>query len=82
MTKWKNLTQTVILAVDDVSVSDFEDHPELFPETRRIFEDCVEMANPRSDGFSLALALGYVPISVATRRRLRQGNSCCHSKFY
>ena len=72
------MTQTVILAVDNMTVSDFEDNPDLFPETRKIFEDAVEMCNPRSDGFNLALTLAYIPLSMATKRKLSTGKHRKH----
>lgn len=71
------MTQTVVVAIDNVSVADFEDNPDLFPETRKIFEDAVEMTNPRSDGFNLGFALAYTPLSLATKRRIRLGTINC-----
>lgn len=71
--KWTNLTHTVILAVDDISIDDFEANPGLFPETLRIFENAVEMANPLADGLTLSQSLGYVPLSVGATKRLMAG---------
>ena len=74
LVKWTNLTHTVILAVEDISVDDFEANPDLFPETLKIFEDAVEMANPNADGLSLSQSLAYVPLSVGATKRLMSGN--------
>jgi len=73
LVKWTNLSHTVVLAVDDISVEDFEANPDLFPETLRIFEDAVEMANPTSDGLTLSQSMAYVPLSIGATKRLMAG---------
>lgn len=67
------MTQTLVLIADNVSVDDFENNKEIFSETFRIFEDGVEMNNPNCDGFSLDLALAYVPISNGMKKRVLAG---------
>ena len=42
----QNLSQTVFIVVEDVSVNDFEESPHLFSESHKIFENAVEVANP------------------------------------
>ena len=74
LSKWNNLVQTLILAVDNVSATDFIENPDCFLETRQLFEDVVEVCNPRSDGYSLAPALAYTSVSLATQRRVQNGN--------
>ena len=73
LNKWNNLTQTLILIIEDVSVDDFENNTDAFSETSKIFQDGVEMSNPTSDGFSLDLALAYVPISHAMKSTVMAG---------
>jgi len=71
--KWTNLTHTVVLAVDGISVEDVESNPDLFSETLSIFEDGVEMANPALDGLTMAQSLAYVPLSIGATKRLMSG---------
>lgn len=73
MAKWNNLTQTLVLIVDNVSVDDLESNKDLFLETFNIFEDAVEMCNPNDDGYSLDSALSYVPISNEMKKRVIAG---------
>lgn len=73
LTKWNNLTQTLVLVVDNISIDEFENNKDIFSETHRIFEDGVEMNNPKSDGFNLDLALAYVPISNGMKKRVLAG---------
>ncbi len=73
MVKWNHVAQTVILAIDNVSVAEFTENPDCFPNTHRIFQDVVEMHNPRNDGYSLAPAIAFSAVSVATLRRLHNG---------
>ena len=73
MIKWTNLTHTVVLAVDGISVEDVESNPDLFSETLSIFEDGVEMANPALDGLTMAQSLAYVPLSIGATKRLMSG---------
>lgn len=61
------------MIVEDVSVDELENNTDVFSETLKIFEDVVEMSNPASDGFSLDLALAYVPLSYAMKRRVMEG---------
>lgn len=68
-----NLSQTVFLVVEDVSVNDFEESPHLFTESHKIFEDAVEVANPWTDGLSIDLSLAFIPISVSLRNTLSRG---------
>ena len=71
--KINNISQIIVFVIDDVSVNDFEENGLCFPETHKIFEDAVEMANPLSDGISMALSLAYTPISVSMRKKLSFG---------
>lgn len=75
LARWNNLTQTLIFIVEDVSVDEFEENTDIFAETFRIFEDGVEMSNPASDGFTLDLALAYVPISHQMKNRVMEGKN-------
>lgn len=68
------MVQTLILAVDNVSATEFNDNPDCFSETRKLFEDVVEVCNPRNDGYSLAPALAYSSVSLATLRRVKLGS--------
>lgn len=68
------MTQTLVLIVEDVSVDELEENSDIFSETFRIFEDGVEMSNPASDGFTLDLALAYVPISHEIKNRVMEGS--------
>ena len=73
LTKWNNLTQTLILIIEDVSVDELENNTDIFSDTWKIFEDGVEMSNPKSDGFNLDLALAYVPVSHAMKCKVLAG---------
>lgn len=75
MARWNNLSQTLVMIVDNVSVDDLEKNKDIFTETFRIFEDGVEMNNPKNDGYSLDLALAYVPISNGMKKRVLAGAS-------
>ena len=70
MVKWNHVAQTVILAVDNVSAAELSENPDCFHETNQIFQDVVEMYNPRNDGYSLAPGLAFTSVSVATLRRI------------
>lgn len=54
-----------------------EENEEHFSKTLEIFEDGVEMVNPKSDGLSLSVALAYSPITNALKGRMRQGKIKC-----
>ncbi len=82
LTKWNNLTQTLVLVVDNISIDDFENNKGIFSETHRIFDDGVEMNNPKSDGFNLDLALAYVPISNGMKKRVLAGLLHYFFQFY
>jgi len=69
----QNVSQTVFIVVEDVSVNDFEESPHLFSESHKIFENAVEVANPLTDGISMDLSLAYIPISVSLRDKLSRG---------
>lgn len=75
LARWNNLSQTLVLVVDNVSIDDLENNKGIFTETFRIFEDGVEMNNPKNDGYSLDLALAYVPISNGMKKRVLAGAS-------
>ncbi|KZS03739.1 putative RNA exonuclease NEF-sp [Daphnia magna] len=79
LARWNNLTQTLIFIVEDVSVDEFEENTDIFAETFRIFEDGVEMSNPAKDGFTLDLALAYVPISHQMKNRVMEGYPSLHA---
>ncbi|XP_057372770.1 uncharacterized protein LOC130693610 [Daphnia carinata] len=79
LARWNNLTQTLIFIIEDVSVDEYEGNTDIFAETFKIFEDGVEMSNPVSDGFSLDLALAYVPISHEMKNRVMEGYPSLHA---
>lgn len=68
----QHISQTTVLVVDNISLTDMEENEEHFSKTLEIFEDGVEMVNPKSDGLSLSVALAYSPITNALKGRMRQ----------
>ncbi|XP_057372775.1 uncharacterized protein LOC130693613 [Daphnia carinata] len=68
----QRISQTTILVVDNISVTDLEENQEHFSKTLEIFEDGVEMFNPKNDGIDLSAALAYSPITNALKGRMRK----------
>ncbi|KAI9560717.1 hypothetical protein GHT06_011667 [Daphnia sinensis] len=68
----ERISQTTVLVVENVSLSDLEENEECFSKTLEIFEDGVEMMNPKNDGINLSVALAYSPMSNAVKRNMRQ----------
>lgn len=71
--KWSFLTQTLVLVIEGVSVEDFEKNEDSFLATSSIFDNRVEMNNPRSDGISLVSEFAYVPINAEMKKRVLAG---------
>lgn len=63
----------MILAIDEVSLADIQENPDLMPEANKLFKDGVEMSCAWSEGVGLSQALAYVPVSGQLRARLKQG---------
>jgi len=54
-------------------VDELENNADVFSKTLTIFDDAVEISNPASDGFSLDVALAYVPLSHGMKSRVMAG---------
>ena len=54
-------------------MDELENNADVFSKTLTIFDDAVEISNPASDGFSLDVALAYVPLSHGMKSRVMAG---------
>lgn len=63
------------MVIENVSVDDLEGNQDIFTSTMKIFQDKVEMNCTKNEGYSLDLALAYVPISAGMKKQILKGKS-------
>ena len=61
------------MAVENVSIEDYESKPECFPETQNIFRQGMEMFNPVIEKISLPVALANIPLTIGHIYKAAQG---------
>lgn len=63
------------MIIENVSVDDLENNPDIFTYTLKTFQDKVEMSCTKSEGYNLDFALAYVPISIGMKKQILKGIS-------
>lgn len=71
--KWIQVSQTVVLVIDDLSVNDIEKHKEEFSESIKIFDYGFEVNNPKNEGLSIAQILAFSPVTNVVKHNIASG---------